>query len=142
MNVKVGLGLAFALVSAGNACAENVSGSLVDIICATCPKLKVVTVPSTYVVDVLAPGTQKVEFKKINGEMKMVRTDAWMGGSPVVFISKMTKPVASDVASLSPPDIAAMRDDSIVTRSLAPLAPPKADIKPAFNPDTYQLRLE
>ena len=36
----------------------------------------------------LAPGTQKVELRTVNGEMKIYRTEAWLGGSPVVFVTK------------------------------------------------------
>ncbi|MDO6962659.1 plant virulence effector HPE1-like domain-containing protein [Rhizobium alvei] len=37
---------------------------------------------------VLAPGTQKVETREINGELKVFRTEAWLGGSPVTYVSK------------------------------------------------------
>jgi len=36
----------------------------------------------------LAPGTQKVEIRNVGGVMKVYRTEAWLGGSPVVVVSK------------------------------------------------------
>jgi hypothetical protein len=36
----------------------------------------------------LAPGTQKIELRTVNGVMKIYRTEAWLGGSPVVFVNK------------------------------------------------------
>lgn len=36
----------------------------------------------------LAPGTQKVELRTVDGVTKVYRTEAWLGGSPVVFVSK------------------------------------------------------
>jgi hypothetical protein len=36
----------------------------------------------------LAPGTQKVELRTVDGVTKVYRTEAWLGGSPVVFVTK------------------------------------------------------
>ena len=36
----------------------------------------------------LKPGTQKIELKEVNGELKVFRTEAWLGGSPVTYVSK------------------------------------------------------
>ena len=44
-----------------------------------------------YIVPEIAEGTERTELKEINGEMKVVRTEAWLGGSPVVFITKATE---------------------------------------------------
>jgi hypothetical protein len=43
---------------------------------------------ATYQVDAIDHGTQKVEIREENGERKIFRTEAWMGGSPVLFVSK------------------------------------------------------
>ncbi|CZT34396.1 plant virulence effector HPE1-like domain-containing protein [Rhizobium sp. 9140] len=56
--------------------------------CKDCPALKPDVRAVTYVVPDLAPGTDRTEVKDINGEMKLVRAEAWLGGSPVTFISK------------------------------------------------------
>ena len=36
----------------------------------------------------LAPGTQRVEIREVGGVKKIYRTEAWLGGSPVVMVSK------------------------------------------------------
>jgi hypothetical protein len=55
-----------------------------------------------------------VERKEINGEMKLVRTEAWLGGSPVVFISKAPEePVKAAQVEPEPqqlPDVASAAD--------------------------------
>ncbi|MGX5719514.1 plant virulence effector HPE1-like domain-containing protein [Shinella zoogloeoides] len=62
--------------------------SIETIRCGDCPALKPKIKAATYHVDAIAPGTQKVEVREENGERKIFRTEAWMGGSPVVFVSK------------------------------------------------------
>jgi hypothetical protein len=37
---------------------------------------------------VLKSGTQRIEVKTVNGVLKVFRTEAWMGGSPVTYVSK------------------------------------------------------
>lgn len=64
------------------------AGSIKTISCPTCPPLKPKFKASTYHVDAIAPGTQKVEIREVNGERKIFRTEAWMGGSPILFVSK------------------------------------------------------
>ncbi|WP_426228891.1 plant virulence effector HPE1-like domain-containing protein [Pararhizobium sp. DWP3-4] len=66
---------------------EKVNSSISQLSCGQCPPL-VVKKKTGYIVPDVAPGTERVELKTINGEMKLVRTEAWLGGSPVVFISK------------------------------------------------------
>ncbi|MFN3364650.1 MAG: plant virulence effector HPE1-like domain-containing protein [Allorhizobium sp.] len=64
------------------------NGSMVSKSCADCPPLKPKDVAAGYQVPTLAPGSQKTEIVEINGEKKMLRTEAWSGGSPVVYVSK------------------------------------------------------
>ena len=64
------------------------AGSIETVSCADCPALKPKRELSTYHVDAIAPGTQKVEIREANGERKIFRTEAWMGGSPVLFVNK------------------------------------------------------
>ena len=64
------------------------AGSIKTISCPTCPPLKPKFKASTYHVDAIAPGTQKVEIREVNGERKIFRTEAWMGGSPILFVNK------------------------------------------------------
>ncbi|MBB3454281.1 hypothetical protein FHT86_002537 [Rhizobium sp. BK313] len=69
---------------------ETGAGSIIDKVCADCPALKPQMVKKDYVVPDLSPGTQSIVIRDIDGQKKVVRTEAWMGGSPVVFISKPT----------------------------------------------------
>ncbi len=94
----IGLALSATVFSAGMANADSIdpitsgssnTNSVVTIGCATCPALKSRAKSSDYVVQTLEPGTQRIETREINGVMKIVRTEAWMGGSPIVFISKV-----------------------------------------------------
>ncbi len=62
--------------------------SMLRITCETCPPLKTAD-DSSYKVPVLRGAMQSVSLMEIDGEKKIVRTDAWMGGSPVVHISKV-----------------------------------------------------
>jgi hypothetical protein len=64
--------------------------SVVSKSCAECPPLVVDVVKKSYIVPELMPGTQKVEVRETGGRKTIARTEAWMGGSPVVFISKAT----------------------------------------------------
>lgn len=69
---------------------HNVNNSISDVSCGQCPPL-VVKKKTKYIVPEVAPGTERVELKEINGEMKLVRTEAWLGGSPVVFVHKASE---------------------------------------------------
>jgi hypothetical protein len=65
-------------------------GSIVAKSCADCPPLKPKVTEKEYDVPTLAPGTQSIVVRSVDGEKKVLRTEAWMGGSPVVFVSKPT----------------------------------------------------
>ena len=72
---------------------EPISGattasSIETFSCSGCPSLKPKLKTSSYHVDAIAPGTQKVEIREVNGERKIFRTEAWMGGSPILFVNK------------------------------------------------------
>lgn len=62
--------------------------SMMSVTCETCPPLKTAD-DSNYKVPALKGGVQSVSIMEIDGQKKIVRTDAWMGGSPVVHISKV-----------------------------------------------------
>lgn len=61
------------------------NGSVISISCGTCP----VSTPKPAPVEapVLSPGTQTVSVRDIDGRTETVRTEAWLGGSPVTFVS-------------------------------------------------------
>lgn len=85
------------LVLAGPALASSIEivgstpakgASIVTVSCAHCPALKPAEDKYAYKVPSIAPGTQAAEIVEIDGEAKLRRTEAWLGGSPVVFVSK------------------------------------------------------
>ncbi|MDK1488749.1 plant virulence effector HPE1-like domain-containing protein [Sinorhizobium sp. 7-81] len=97
---------AFALL-AGTAAASSiedvvsgkaVNSSVAAVSCADCPPLQPKK-KSSYVVPEITPGTDKIELKEIGGEVKLVRTEAWLGGSPVVFVSKAPEEVVRAAAT-------------------------------------------
>ncbi|PST26312.1 hypothetical protein C7U60_04620 [Mesorhizobium plurifarium] len=84
---------------------ESVNSSVATVSCANCPPLQPKRKPS-YVVPDLAPGTDRVELKEIHGEVKSVRTEAWLGGSPVVFVNRASEE-AIRAAAMKPGEPAA-----------------------------------
>ncbi|AYG65374.1 MULTISPECIES: plant virulence effector HPE1-like domain-containing protein [unclassified Rhizobium] len=69
---------------------QSGDSSIIDKNCANCPPLKPKVAEKEYTVPTLAPGTQSVVVRSVDGEKRVVRTEAWMGGSPVMFVSKPT----------------------------------------------------
>lgn len=99
--------------------------SVERIICASCVKTAKKEVPS--VVE-LAPGTQKVEIREVNGVRKIFRTESWNGGSPVVFVSKAVPgqaPVVADSQPVAADDVAAV---PAATTSEQPAVSAEADM--------------
>ncbi|WP_117190791.1 plant virulence effector HPE1-like domain-containing protein [Rhizobium terrae] len=77
---------------------QNPGRSIVEKSCAHCAAAPVRTEEPSYKVPDLIPGTQKTELIDINGEKKLVRTEAWLGGSPVIYVSKVPAWMAQDSA--------------------------------------------
>ena len=58
----------------------------------------------------LAPGTHKIEIRDVDGVKKIYRTEAWLGGSPVTYVSKALPDDPEAVAEqpvVKPDDVAA-----------------------------------
>jgi hypothetical protein len=82
--------------------AQAGNGSIVVKQCQTCPPLQAVQVKKEYVVPTLADGAfQQSQIRDVGGEKKLYRTEGWMGGSPIVFVTKA--PTETMTAS-APPD--------------------------------------
>ncbi|MGG7516465.1 plant virulence effector HPE1-like domain-containing protein [Allorhizobium undicola] len=111
--------------------APHLSGNSIDVIrCADCPAVAPKK-PGGYEPPQLAPGTQTLEVRTVNGQKQLVRTEAWMGGSPVVFISKADGWLSDSTmlaASTAPPAI----DGAATTAAVEP---------PAMTPAQFALRL-
>ena len=135
--------LAFALLAApafaGSiepAADTTTAGSIKTISCPSCPALKPKLKASTYHVDAIAPGTQKVEIREVNGERRIYRTEAWMGGSPVLFVNKAPAE-AVEAADAEKPVEANTVDTSARTSAL------EADTASReFDPAKLELRLD
>ncbi|MBL0370773.1 hypothetical protein JJB09_01905 [Rhizobium sp. KVB221] len=129
--------------------------SIEHVSCATCPPLKS-RIRKQAVEITLEPGTQKVEIRDVDGVKKIFRTEAWMGGSPVVFVSKAPEQetdanVAVNVDGGSNPITAPVTIDkdattSAVTADMTGEADnnptPKLATTTAFAPEQMELRLK
>jgi hypothetical protein len=106
---------------------EHVNNSISQLSCGQCPPL-VVKKKTGYIVPEVALGTDRVELTTINGEMKLVRTEAWLGGSPVVFISKASDddikqaqakmPLAGDLVKAATADVQPTRAQATATLAI------------------------
>ncbi|MBY5412613.1 hypothetical protein HFO98_30095 [Rhizobium leguminosarum] len=110
---QISLGAAI-LLMAGSAMASSIEvigktaprddGSIVTETCAHCPPLQAELTKKDYTVPELKPGVlQASEIRDVGGEKKIYRTEGWMGGSPVVFVSKATPEAMLAAAPPAPP---------------------------------------
>jgi hypothetical protein len=127
---------------------SSTGGSISAIRCDDCPALRPKAKIATYHVDALAPGTQKIEVREANGERKIFRTEAWMGGSPVLFVSKAPEEEAQKSAEAVKPaeDRAVTVDAAARTGALTTTAAHEAasaTMIPSreFDPAQFELRL-
>ena len=110
----------------------------------------------------LAPGTQKVEIREIDGVKKVYRTEAWLGGSPAVYVSKalpdeqpavaeaqpeaLKDMAAAPIASEQPPVSADadMIDEKATTSAVTADTGAEAKVEPkktVFDPSALELRI-
>ncbi|MBW8788906.1 MAG: plant virulence effector HPE1-like domain-containing protein [Rhizobium sp.] len=84
--------------------APRAEGSIVTETCAHCPPLQTELTKRDYTVPELKPGVLEAsEIRDVGGEKKIYRTEGWMGGSPVVFVSKATPESMIAAAPPAPP---------------------------------------
>ncbi len=62
------------------------NGSILSLSCDGCPPLKPRQAPKQPT-PVLNPGTQDISIRDIGGKKQILRTEAWLGGSPVTYVS-------------------------------------------------------
>ncbi|MGR6466579.1 plant virulence effector HPE1-like domain-containing protein [Rhizobium sp. PAMB 3182] len=137
------------------------SRSVEAITCTTCraadPQINML-----YKVPVLTGEAQKLEIRNINGEKKLVRTEAMMGGSPVELVSTPTPDIMSALANatISDKTLAEAGKDGVdgmmttavgapkiapgepVAASIADLAGPAEKPVKEINPESFQLRMK
>lgn len=128
-------------------------GSVATISCSHCPPLKVEEERRSYVVPELEPGTQKVEIREIDGERRMFRSEAWFGGSPVVFVTKAPEqaedaiaeaPLEAPAEPVAAVDTAAMTgalDSSAAAVAVTAAAASQPVASRELDPSTFELRL-
>lgn len=63
------------------------NGSFVRLDCDGCEPVKDDKVVETYAIPSIPPGTQYMEMRDVEGKRTLVRTEAWLGGAPVTFVS-------------------------------------------------------
>ncbi|CAN7188383.1 MAG: plant virulence effector HPE1-like domain-containing protein [Rhizobium sp.] len=147
---------AIAVFAAGSACASSIEvvgkdtrtngGSISQESCPSCPALESVERKKDYVVPTLAPGSlQSSEIRDVDGEKKLYRTEGWMGGSPVVFVTKA--PAEPMTASAPPADNIdrASTTAAVIGGDVKPIAAnvvgaPKEQTAP-LDVSTFELRL-
>jgi len=113
--------------------------SIEKVSCPICAPLKKKKAEITEIS--LTPGTEKVEVKQVDGVLKVYRTEAWLGGSPVVYVSKAStdlvdaktaqveqKPTGPAITELSK-DAAVTIDTSTTSAVTADMSPPDLGAK-------------
>lgn len=84
------------LLASGSAMASSVehiqgnrtsNGSIISVACSTCPPPTQKIKPDESAATELPTGTQRISVRDVDGRKEMLRTEAWLGGSPVTYIS-------------------------------------------------------
>lgn len=128
------------------------AGSIVIKSCDDCPELKIIKSKRAYVVPALKEGTQVTEIRDVNGEKKVVRTEAWLGGSPVIFVSKAPAEAVTAAATAGQPaqaaeiELPATGVDATATTAAVGVAgaeePAIAASTPTLDATDFNLRVE
>ena len=110
------------------------NGSIIAISCDACkpaktPALTVSAAPAT-----LPKGTQIVSIRDIDGRQETVRTEAWLGGSPVTFVS--TNPVWLPLEPAQPAADAPTPAVDQATKTAALMPPADEGLATTPNEDT------
>ncbi|MDU0363271.1 plant virulence effector HPE1-like domain-containing protein [Rhizobium sp. 25PS6] len=124
--------------------APSAEGSIVTESCAHCPPLQAELTKKDYTVPELKPGVlQASEIRDVGGEKKIYRTEGWMGGSPVVFVSKATPEAMLAAAPSAPPadgiDMNATTA-AVIGGDAKPVAAGMAELPAALNVSEFKLR--
>ncbi|KAF5882880.1 plant virulence effector HPE1-like domain-containing protein [Rhizobium sp. PEPV16] len=124
--------------------APSAEGSIVTETCAHCPPLQAELTKRDYTVPELKPGVlQASEIRDVGGEKKLYRTEGWMGGSPVVFVSKATPEAMLAAAPSAPPvdgiDMSATTA-AVIGGDARPVAAGMAEQPAALNASDFKLR--
>ncbi|PDT01805.1 hypothetical protein CO666_23200 [Rhizobium chutanense] len=124
--------------------APRAEGSIVAESCADCPPLQADPTKKDYTVPELKPGVlQASEVRDVGGEKKIYRTEGWMGGSPVVFVTKATPEAMVAAAPSAPPadgiDMSA-QTAAVIGGDARPVAAGMTEQPAALNVSEFELR--
>ncbi|MBB4217590.1 hypothetical protein FHT79_004805 [Rhizobium sp. BK212] len=124
--------------------APRADGSIVTESCANCPPLQAEVSKKDYTVPELKPGVlQASEIRDVGGEKKIYRTEGWMGGSPVVFVSKAApEAMLAAAPSAQPADGIDMSATTaaVIGGDAKPVAAGMAEQPAALNVSEFELR--
>lgn len=140
------------ILTSGTALASSITplvghsgnGSVITKSCDDCSPVETEEEATGYTVPVLESGPQKTEIVEINGEKMLVRTEAWLGGSPVVHVSKVHEWMPEGGSALAAhTGTDGIDHNAMVGAVHAGMAGTAAAEKPAaFDPDAMVLRLK
>lgn len=139
------------ILTSGTALASSITpltghggnGSVVIRTCDACAPLKSKEETAGYTVPVLESGAQRTEIVEINGEKKLLRTEAWLGGSPVVHVSKVQEWMSEEGPALAGHNGTDGIDrEALVGAVQAGMAGSRAEQAQTFDTDTMPLRLK
>lgn len=124
--------------------APRAESSIVTESCANCPPLQAELTKKDYTVPELQPGVlQASEIRDVGGEKKIYRTEGWMGGSPVVFVSKATPEAIVAAMPPAPPvdgiDMNA-QTAAVIGGDAKPVVAGMAEQPAALNVSEFELR--
>ncbi|SIR08735.1 hypothetical protein SAMN05880582_106121 [Rhizobium sp. RU20A] len=142
--------------------ASTTASSIETITCQTCVDVPKKVADGGYRVPAITPGTERREIRTVNGEMKLVRTEAWLGGSPVTFVSSLPPDLFRGMDTATGGSLAAAATTSVGTLIAAggidtaaqtasvasatgtpDATQTAADVRSqVFDPDTLQLRVQ
>ncbi|NKK81518.1 plant virulence effector HPE1-like domain-containing protein [Rhizobium leguminosarum] len=124
--------------------APSAEGSILTETCAHCPPLQAELTKKDYTVPELKPGVlQASEIRDVGGEKKIYRTEGWMGGSPVVFVSKATPEAMLAAAPPAPPADGIDMDATtaaVIGGDARPVAAGMVEQPAALNVSDFKLR--
>lgn len=115
------------------------SPSVNDITCTTCDERIVAPVKPRYMVPELVNGTQLNELKQRNGKTALMRTEAWMGGSPVTFVSLSPVWIETERSVLAGRAAPANRGDGVDLKATTSAVSPASETGTAPAPAAAEL---
>jgi hypothetical protein len=93
--------------------------------CSACPALER-KVNKQQTTAPLAVGMQNISIRDVKGTKQILRTDAWLGGSPVTFVSSNPVWLSQDPSATANAETTSPGTDAVKTSAVSP-APQEAD---------------